>query len=52
MMFLTACQTYPKASNASVCVIPFDYGDTGANATNKRALLLHYCLCKDERACK
>lgn len=51
MMLLTGCKTF-QASNASACVIPFDYGDAGANMTNKRALLIHYCLCKDESVCK
>lgn len=49
-MLLSGCKTY-QASNASACVIPFDYGDTGVNDKNARALLIHYCICKDERAC-
>ncbi len=41
-----------NASNASACVVPFDYGDEGVNDQNARALLIHYCICKDEKACK
>ena len=48
---ISGCKTF-QASNASACAIPFDYGDSGANIANKRALLIHYCLCKDESVCK
>ena len=50
-VIITAGCTKLQTSNASACVIPFDYGDEGVNAQNARALLVHYCLCKDARAC-
>lgn len=50
-MFATGCQTL-KASNATACAINFDYKDTGVNDQNARALLVHYCICKDKKACE
>lgn len=50
MMSLISCKTY-QTTNASACLIPFDYKDVGANIQNKRALLIHYCICKDESVC-
>ena len=50
LLCLGGCTTW-QASNASACVIPFDYGDEGVNDANAKALLLHYCICKDEKAC-
>ncbi len=51
MMLSAGCATW-RASNASACLVPFDYTDENVNDQNARALLIHYCLCKDERACK
>lgn len=51
MMLGAGCAGF-KASNASACVIPFDYGDGGVNDQNAKALLMYYCLCKDEHACR
>lgn len=45
------CKTL-KASNTSACRVAFDYQDPGVNDQNARALLVHYCLCVDERGCK
>lgn len=50
-MLVGSCKSY-QTSNASVCQIPFDYGDKGVNDTNARGLLIYYCLCKDETPCK
>ena len=51
MMLGAGCTTW-QTSSAGACAVPFDYGDEGVNAQNARALLIHYCLCKDEKACK
>ena len=48
--FVVGCTTL-QTSSASVCLIPFDYADEGINEQNARALLLYYCLCKNEKAC-
>ena len=52
LLVMGACAPKTYISNASACLIPFDYGDEGVNAQNARALLVHYCLCKDEKACE
>lgn len=49
-MLVIGCKTY-QTSNNSACIIPFDYSDEGVNDENARALLIHYCLCKDPKAC-
>ena len=52
LMTLGAGCTTWQTSNASACLVPFDYGDDGVNDQNARALLIHYCICRDEKACK
>lgn len=52
LMTLGAGCTKLQISNASACLVPFDYGDEGVNDQNAKALLIHYCLCKDENACQ
>lgn len=51
MTSVSGCKTF-QASNASACKVGFDYKDPGVNDTNARALLVHYCLCVDEKLCK
>lgn len=41
-----------QTTNASACLIPFDYNDVGVNAQNARALLLYYCICEDQSKCE
>lgn len=50
-VFFAGCKTF-QASNASACNVGFDYKDPGVNDTNARALLVHYCLCVDDKLCK
>lgn len=47
-----ACAPKTYISNASACLIPFDYNDLGVNAQNARALLLYYCICEDHKKCE
>lgn len=51
MMLGGGC-TKLQVSNASACLVPFDYADEGVNEQNARALLMYYCVCKDARMCK
>ena len=51
MMLGGGC-TKLQVSNASACLVPFDYADEGVNEQNARALLMYYCICKDARMCK
>ena len=52
LMILTAGCSTLRTTNASACLVPFDYSDTGTNAQNKRAMLAFYCICVDESPCK
>ena len=49
-MCAIGCKTAP-VTNATACEVGFDYKDTGVNERNARALLAHYCICKDKSAC-
>lgn len=51
MSVAVGCTKSVMVQTDSVCHIPFDYGDEGVNVQNARALLIHYCLCKDEKPC-
>lgn len=51
MILIGGCATL-RTTNASACLVPFDYEDTGANEQNKRAMLAFYCICVDESPCK
>ena len=50
-ILIGGCATL-RTTNASACLVPFDYEDTGANEQNKRAMLAFYCICVDESPCK
>ncbi len=52
MLCASGCTKSLTNSNTSACLIPFDYGDDGVNERNARGLLMHYCLCHDNGACK
>ena len=45
------CKTF-QASNAAACRVEFDYADPGVNEQNARALLVHYCLCRNAQPCR
>lgn len=51
MSAAVGCTKSQMVRTESVCRISFDYGDEGVNDQNARALLIHYCLCKDEKQC-
>ena len=49
--FLTGCVRF-QASNATACNVGFDYDDNSVNKQNKKALLVHYCICFDDKLCE
>lgn len=51
MMFIVGCKTL-TVTNATACEVGFDYKDPNVNEQNARALLTHYCICKDEKLCQ
>lgn len=48
---VSGCRTI-DVTNATACHVGFDYYDTGANDQNVKALMAHYCICVDSKACE
>ena len=51
LMCVSGCETV-QITNATACEVGFDYKDKGVNNQNARALLVHYCICHDNKLCK